>query len=157
MFCYIVLSIMSSRCSSYIACTSSSPLFSVFDTQSCGATICPSILHTISVPMPLKIDISLPPLPHIHFPRMPYLRPTITLIKKHRSRHRRKSFPPIPPTPIANMDPDCAICSHPALAQCECEAKALDEAVRQAEQRMMASVFNDIRYHSPACPTSAQQ
>jgi len=43
------------------------------------------------------------------------------------------------------MDPDCAICSKPALAQCECEANGLDIAVRQAEQRMMASVFNDIR------------
>jgi len=43
------------------------------------------------------------------------------------------------------MDPDCAICSQPALAQCECEAKGLDLAVRQAEQRMMTSVFNDIR------------
>lgn len=43
------------------------------------------------------------------------------------------------------MDPDCAICSQPALAQCECEAKGLDIAVRQAEQRMMTSVFNDIR------------
>ena len=28
----------------------------------------------------------------------------------------------------------------------ECEAKGLDIAVRQAEQRMMASVFSDIRY-----------
>lgn len=43
------------------------------------------------------------------------------------------------------MDPDCAICSQPALAQCECEAKGLDIAVRQAEQKMMTSVFNDIR------------
>jgi len=43
------------------------------------------------------------------------------------------------------MDPDCAICHQPALAQCDCEAKGLDLAVRQAEQRMMASVFSDIR------------
>ncbi|KAK2626331.1 hypothetical protein QTJ16_004593 [Diplocarpon rosae] len=43
------------------------------------------------------------------------------------------------------MDPDCAICSQPALAQCECEAKGLDIAVRQAEQRMMTSVFSEIR------------
>ncbi|KAL2061859.1 hypothetical protein VTL71DRAFT_7237 [Oculimacula yallundae] len=43
------------------------------------------------------------------------------------------------------MDPDCAICSQPALAQCECEAKGLDIAVRQAEMRMMGSIFNDIR------------
>ncbi|KAI6710553.1 hypothetical protein JHW43_006936 [Diplocarpon mali] len=44
------------------------------------------------------------------------------------------------------MDPDCAICSQPALAQCDCEAKGLDTAVRQAEQRMMTSVFSEIRY-----------
>jgi len=43
------------------------------------------------------------------------------------------------------MDPDCAICSHPAMAQCECEATALDKAVSQAETRMMASVFTEIR------------
>ncbi|KAF7871800.1 hypothetical protein EAF04_003907 [Stromatinia cepivora] len=43
------------------------------------------------------------------------------------------------------MDPDCAICSQPAIAKCECEAKGLDLAVRQAEQRMMNSVYNDIR------------
>ncbi len=44
------------------------------------------------------------------------------------------------------MDPDCAICSQPALAQCDCEAKGLDLAVRQAEQRMMDSHFRQIRY-----------
>jgi len=43
------------------------------------------------------------------------------------------------------MDPDCAICSQPALAQCDCEAKGLDVAVRQAEQRMMTTIFSDIR------------
>jgi len=43
------------------------------------------------------------------------------------------------------MDPDCAICGQPALACCECESKGLDTAVRQAEQRMMASVFTEIR------------
>ncbi|KAG9236787.1 hypothetical protein BJ875DRAFT_481920 [Amylocarpus encephaloides] len=46
---------------------------------------------------------------------------------------------------VKMMDPDCAICSLPALAQCECEAKGLDIAVRQAEQRMMTSMLNDIR------------
>lgn len=69
---------------------------------------------------------------------MPYLRPEIMLIKHSRSKK-----------PVAIMDPDCAICSQPALAQCECEAKGLDIAVRQAEQRMMTSVFNDIRYVPP--------
>ncbi len=68
---------------------------------------------------------------------MPYQRPEIMLIKHSRSKK-----------PIKIMDPDCAICSQPALAQCECEVKGLDIAVRQAEQRMMTSVFNDIRYVS---------
>ena len=53
---------------------------------------------------------------------------------------------------IKIMDPDCAICSQPALVQCECEAKGLDTALRQAEQRMMASVFSDIRYSYPFPP-----
>jgi len=43
------------------------------------------------------------------------------------------------------MDPDCAICSSPANAQCDCEAKGLDIAVRQAESKMMTSYFSDIR------------
>ncbi|ESZ91121.1 hypothetical protein SBOR_8485 [Sclerotinia borealis F-4128] len=43
------------------------------------------------------------------------------------------------------MDPDCAICSQPAMAKCECEANGLTVAVRQAEQRMMASVYTEIR------------
>lgn len=66
---------------------------------------------------------------------MPHLRPEVMLIKHSRTRK-----------PIKIMDPDCAICSQPALAQCECEAKGLDIAVRQAEQRMMTSVFSDIRF-----------
>jgi len=87
---------------------------------------------------------------------MPYLRPTIVLIKHSHRRVRFKprnhrSNSPRPPAPTKNMDPDCAICSQPALAQCECEAKGLDIAVRQAEQRMMTSVFNEIRYVS-YCP-----
>ncbi|KAG9247678.1 hypothetical protein BJ878DRAFT_153506 [Calycina marina] len=44
-----------------------------------------------------------------------------------------------------DTDPDCAICSRPAAVNCECEANALDRAINQAEQKMMASVFNDIR------------
>lgn len=63
------------------------------------------------------------------------LRPEVMLIKHSRTKK-----------PVKIMDPDCAICSQPALAQCECEAKGLDIAVRQAEQRMMTSVFSDIRY-----------
>jgi hypothetical protein len=43
------------------------------------------------------------------------------------------------------MDPDCAICHAPAALACECEAKGLEVAVRQAESRMMQSIYNDIR------------
>lgn len=43
------------------------------------------------------------------------------------------------------MDPDCAICRAPATMACDCEAKGLEVAVRQAESRMMQSVYNDIR------------
>lgn len=43
------------------------------------------------------------------------------------------------------MDPDCAICHAPATAACDCEAKGLDTAIRQAEARMMQSIYNDIR------------
>lgn len=75
---------------------------------------------------------------------MPYSRPTVILIRMHRSRRRSRSCPAI--RPASNMDPDCAICSAPATLQCECEANRLDIAVRQAEQRMMTGVFNEIRY-----------
>lgn len=44
------------------------------------------------------------------------------------------------------MDPDCAICHAPATLACDCEAKGLEVAVRQAEARMMQSIYNDIRY-----------
>ncbi len=43
------------------------------------------------------------------------------------------------------MDPDCAICHAPATMACDCEAKGLEVAVRQAEARMMQSIYNDIR------------
>ncbi|KAH8196591.1 hypothetical protein TruAng_009249 [Truncatella angustata] len=43
------------------------------------------------------------------------------------------------------MDPDCAICHAPATVQCDCEAKGLEVAVRQAESKMMQSMYNDIR------------
>lgn len=46
---------------------------------------------------------------------------------------------------VIRMDPDCAICRAPANMQCDCEAKGLDTAVRQAEARMMQSIYNDIR------------
>ena len=47
------------------------------------------------------------------------------------------------------MDPDCAICRAPATMACDCEAKGLEVAVRQAESRMMQSIYNDIRYEGP--------
>ncbi|KAI1845811.1 hypothetical protein JX265_000010 [Neoarthrinium moseri] len=43
------------------------------------------------------------------------------------------------------MDPDCAICRAPATVQCDCEAKGLESAVKQAEDRMMRGIYNDIR------------
>jgi hypothetical protein len=46
---------------------------------------------------------------------------------------------------VIRMDPDCAICHAPAASQCDCEAKGLDVAVRQAEQRTMTAIYNDIR------------
>lgn len=46
---------------------------------------------------------------------------------------------------LQDMDPDCAICSSPSNANCGCEAKGLEIAVRQAEARMMTTFFSDIR------------
>ncbi|KAK1829193.1 hypothetical protein QBC39DRAFT_263690 [Podospora conica] len=46
---------------------------------------------------------------------------------------------------VVRMDPDCAICHAPATLACDCEAKGLEVAVRQAEARMMQSIYNDIR------------
>lgn len=46
---------------------------------------------------------------------------------------------------IVRMDPDCAICHAPAAVTCDCEAKGLEMAVKQAEARMMQSIYNDIR------------
>ncbi len=50
------------------------------------------------------------------------------------------------------MDPDCAICHAPATLACDCEAKGLEVAVRQAEARMMQSIYNDIRSAAPQIP-----
>jgi hypothetical protein len=43
------------------------------------------------------------------------------------------------------MDPNCAICGAPAQAACDCEAKGLDVAIKQAEDRMMRSIYTEIR------------
>lgn len=60
--------------------------------------------------------------------------------------HVRDYYPPPPgPSLQAKMDPDCAICRAPATAACDCEAKGLETAIRQAEARMMQSIYNDIR------------
>lgn len=49
------------------------------------------------------------------------------------------------PTITDAMDPCCAICHQPAGASCDCEAKALETALRQAESRMMGPLYNDTR------------
>ncbi|KAI1083557.1 hypothetical protein F5B20DRAFT_410589 [Whalleya microplaca] len=46
---------------------------------------------------------------------------------------------------IIRMDPDCAICHAPANLACDCEAKGLEVAVRQAETQMMQNMYNEIR------------
>jgi hypothetical protein len=101
-------------------------------------------IHPLSEPLcfpfdtprsfPLLALCPLRPLVVEYTPPMSFIRPEIVLIKNSSSSKPRKT-----------MDPDCAICSKPAIAQCECEAQGLDIAVRQAEQRMMSSVFNEIR------------
>ncbi|KAI0159588.1 hypothetical protein GGR57DRAFT_499913 [Xylariaceae sp. FL1272] len=55
----------------------------------------------------------------------------------HSSKKSRKD--------VIRMDPDCAICHAPASHACDCEAKGLETAVRQAEARMMQSIYSDIR------------
>lgn len=60
--------------------------------------------------------------------------------------HVREYYPPPGPLqPVVKMDPDCAICHAPATVACDCEAKGLETAIRQAEARMMQSIYNDIR------------
>ncbi|KAI1636334.1 hypothetical protein F4809DRAFT_650603 [Biscogniauxia mediterranea] len=46
---------------------------------------------------------------------------------------------------VITMDPDCAICHAPASLACDCEPKGLEVAIKQAEGRMMSSMYNDIR------------
>ncbi|KAI6764231.1 hypothetical protein HG530_008020 [Fusarium avenaceum] len=43
------------------------------------------------------------------------------------------------------FDPDCAICGLPDIHTCKCEAKALDIAVKQAEDRIMAPLSLAVR------------
>lgn len=44
------------------------------------------------------------------------------------------------------MDPNCAICHASASVACDCEAKGLEVAVKEAEQRVMRSIYADIRF-----------
>ena len=53
---------------------------------------------------------------------------------------------PTAPKGIIRMDPDCAVCHGPATLGCDCEAKGLEVAIKQAEGRMMQAIYNDIRY-----------
>lgn len=46
---------------------------------------------------------------------------------------------------VIKMDPDCAVCHLPADAACDCEAKGLDIAVKQAEDKVMRSIYSEIR------------
>ncbi|KAI8635263.1 hypothetical protein F5Y19DRAFT_469133 [Xylariaceae sp. FL1651] len=43
------------------------------------------------------------------------------------------------------MDPDCAICHAPVQWACDCEGKALETAVQNAESRVMESVYLEVR------------
>lgn len=52
----------------------------------------------------------------------------------------------IPRKTVVRMDPDCAICHAPASMACDCEAKGLEVAIKQAEHRMMQSIYNEIRF-----------
>ncbi|KAF0330141.1 hypothetical protein GQ607_002471 [Colletotrichum asianum] len=66
------------------------------------------------------------------------------------TRERDHHRPRTPRTPrqrktTVRMDPDCAICHAPATLACDCEAKGLDVAIKQAEHRMMNTIYNEIR------------
>lgn len=75
----------------------------------------------------------------LSLPRPASFRLRHIVAKMHPTREfqSRKSF--------IRMDPDCAICHAPAAQRCDCEAKGLEMAVRQAEGRMMNTIYNDIR------------
>lgn len=60
--------------------------------------------------------------------------------KMHTREHKRQKS-----SPFIKMDPDCAVCSLPADAACGCEANGLDIAVKQAEQKVMGSIYSEIK------------
>jgi hypothetical protein len=43
------------------------------------------------------------------------------------------------------LDPDCAICHAPALVACDCEAKGLKIAIKQAEGKVMGPIYHRVR------------
>ncbi|KAH7324478.1 hypothetical protein B0I35DRAFT_458217 [Stachybotrys elegans] len=47
--------------------------------------------------------------------------------------------------PLIRLDPDCAICHGPASLECDCEARGLEAAVLQAEERMMGEVKATVK------------
>jgi hypothetical protein len=46
---------------------------------------------------------------------------------------------------IIRMDPDCAVCHAPANLACDCESKMLENDIKQAEDRIMKAIYQDIR------------
>ncbi|KAI0192815.1 hypothetical protein F4808DRAFT_362716 [Astrocystis sublimbata] len=46
---------------------------------------------------------------------------------------------------VIRMDPDCAICHAPATQNCDCESRAVDAAIQEAEVRMMTDMYSEIR------------
>ncbi|KAI1488415.1 hypothetical protein F5X96DRAFT_680485 [Biscogniauxia mediterranea] len=67
----------------------------------------------------------------------PVLRAFLERDRRETKEESRKS--------IIKMDPDCTICHAPANHDCDCEAKGLEVAINQAEERMMSSMYADIR------------
>lgn len=57
---------------------------------------------------------------------------------------------------VIKMDPDCAVCHLPADAACDCEAKGLDVAVKQAEDKVMRSIYSEIRLVLVHCTNQAE-
>ncbi len=54
------------------------------------------------------------------------------LLLLHFKMYTSDYYHPKPRKSVIRMDPDCAICHAPATLSCDCEAKGLDMAVRQA-------------------------
>ena len=63
------------------------------------------------------------------------------------------SRPGTPKRCIIKMDPNCAICHNPASHSCDCEAKGLEQAIKEAEDRAMRPIYLEIRYVCSVGPT----